>query len=247
VSTSPTHAMLLAAGLGTRMRPLSSETPKPLLPLGGRALIDLALDRLAEAGVEEVVVNSHYKAERLEAHLAAQRAARGGKPAITVHHEDELLETGGGVRAALPLLGGAPFFTVNGDTVWFDGPTPALGRMAAAWSDDIDVLLLLHRTFQLRGEVGLGDFALDPMGAVRRPKELEIVPYIYAGIQLLRPEFVASAPEGRFNMNTLWDQAIEAGRLRAIVHDGLWFHLSTPADLAEAEFALHGALVGSTT
>ncbi len=243
MSTNPTHAMLLAAGLGTRMRPLSNETPKPLLPLGGRALIDHALDRLAEAGVEQVVVNSHYQAPRLEAHLAAH----SGQPAIRVHHEDELLETGGGVRAALPMLGAAPFYVVNGDSVWLDGPSPALGRMAAAWDDDIDVLLLLHRTFQVHAEVGLGDFALDPMGGVRRPKEFEIVPYIFAGLQMLRPSFVATAEPGRFSMNALWDKAIEAGRLRAIVHDGLWYHLSTPTDLAEAEFALHGALVGATT
>ena len=243
MSTKPTRAMLLAAGLGTRMRPLSNETPKPLLPLGGRALIDHALDRLAEAGVEDVVVNAHFKAERLEAHLAE----REGAPKIHIHHEDTLLETGGAVRAALPLLGDAPFFVINGDSVWLDGPSPALGRMAKAWDDDIDVLLLFHRTFQVHSEIGLGDFVLDPMGCVRRPKELEIVPYLYAGVQMLRPSFVAKAEPGKFSMNTLWDQAIEAGRLRAIVHDGLWFHLSTPTDLAEAEFALHGALVGSTT
>lgn len=243
MSTHPTHAMLLAAGLGTRMRPLSNETPKPMLPLGGRTLIDHALDRLAEAGVAQVVVNAHYMAERLEHHLAGHH----GAPHITLSHESELLETGGGVRAALPLLGEAPFFVVNGDALWLDGPSPALGRMAQAWSDDIDVLLLLHRTFQVHAEVGLGDFVLDPLGMVRRPKELEIVPYIYAGIQILRPSFVADAPQGRFSMNTLWDQAIEAGRLRAIVHDGLWFHLSTPADLVEAELALHGAVVGATT
>jgi MurNAc alpha-1-phosphate uridylyltransferase len=243
MSVKPTHAMLLAAGLGTRMRPLSNETPKPMLPLGGRPLIDHALDRLAEAGVEQVVVNAHFKADRLEAHLAAHT----GKPAIMIHHEDELLETGGAVRAALPLLGDAPFFVVNGDSVWLDGPSPALGRMAAAWDDDIDVLLLFHRTYQVHADIGLGDFVLDPLGGVRRPKELEIVPYLYAGIQMLRPSFVATAEPGRFSMNTLWDRAIEAGRLRAIVHDGLWFHLSTPNDLAEAEFALHGALVGATT
>ncbi len=243
MSTKPTRAMLLAAGLGTRMRPLSNETPKPMLPLGGRALIDLALDRLADAGVRDVVVNTHFKADRLEAHLAA----RNETPRIHIHHEDELLETGGGVRAALSLLGDDPFFVVNGDSVWLDGPSPALGRMAQAWDDDIDVLLLFHRTYQVQAEVGLGDFVLDPLGAVRRPKELEIVPYLYAGLQILRPSFVATAEPGRFSMNMLWDRAIEAGRLRAIVHDGLWFHLSTPTDLADAEFALHGAVVGATT
>ncbi|MDR3524704.1 MAG: nucleotidyltransferase family protein [Acetobacteraceae bacterium] len=239
----PTHAMLLAAGLGTRMRPLSNEIPKPMLPLGGRPLVDHAIDRLAEAGVRELVVNTHYRAELLESHLTD----RAVPPRIVFSREDALLETGGAVRAALPLLGEAPFFVVNGDAVWLDGPTPTLGRMAHAWGEDIDVLLLLHRSHQIIAETGLGDFALDPWGVPRRPEELEIVPYIYAGVQILRPAFLAGFTPGRFSMNRVWDAALAAGRLRAIVHDGLWFHLSTPADLNEAEFALHAAVVGTTT
>lgn len=236
----PKSAMLLAAGLGTRMRPLTNETAKPLLPLGGRALIDHALDRLAAAGVARVVVNVHWQSRRMIDHLAHRPAP----PEIVVRAEEMLLETGGGVRAALGDLGPDPFLVVNGDTVWLDGPTPALDRLAAAWSDDVDAVLLVARTFQVQAEVGRGDFALDPMGVVRRPRENEVVPYVFAGIQILRPSLLADAPEGAFSLNVVWDRAIEAGRLRAVVHDGLWFHLSTPADLTEAEFSLHARALG---
>ena len=156
--------MLLAAGLGTRMRPLTERTAKPLLPLGGRALIDHALDRLAEAGVETVVVNAHWHADRVAAHLAART-----RPRTILRREAALLETGGGVKAALDLLGPEPFFVVNGDAFWVDGPRPALARLAAAFDPArVDGVLLVHRTFQVRADVGLGDFALDPWGVPRR-------------------------------------------------------------------------------
>jgi MurNAc alpha-1-phosphate uridylyltransferase len=233
--TGPRTAMLLAAGLGTRMRPLSQDTPKPLLPLGGRRLLDHALDRLAAFGVEVVVVNAHWHAEQVEAHLAA----RPGLPRTVLRREDTLLGTGGGVRAALDLLGPAPFFVVNGDAFWLDGPTPALDRLAAAWDGaESDAVVLVHRTFQTQAETGPGDFALDPWGQVRRRREREVVPYIYAGIQLVAPALFDAAPEGPFSMNLLWDRAIAAQRLRAVVHDGLWYHLSTPADLAAAQATL---------
>jgi MurNAc alpha-1-phosphate uridylyltransferase len=236
----PSSAMMLAAGLGTRMRPLTNETAKPRLPLGGRALLDLALDRLAAAGVGRAVVNVHWQADRVIEHLSQH----GDTPHIVVRPEDDLLETGGAIRAALGELGPGPFFVINGDTVWFDGPTPALDRLAAAWSDDVDAVLLVARTFQVHAEVGRGDFAIDPWGIARRPKEREIVPYVFAGIQILRPSLFDNAPNGPFSLNILWDEAIAAGRLRAVVHDGLWYHLSTPADLAEAEYALHARAVG---
>ena len=237
--------MLLAAGLGTRMRPLTAETAKPLLPLGGRALIDHALDRLTEAGICRVVVNTHWQAERVAAHLADRRT-----PQIVLRQEPELLDTGGAIRAALDLLGPGPFLVVNGDSFFLDGPTPTLARLAAAWGGDTDAVLLLDRVFQVRADVGHGDFALDPAadpwGTIRRPAEHEMVPYVFAGVQLLSPTLFDGAPDGAFSMNVLWDAAIVRGRLRALVHDGLWFHLSRPEDLMEAEYVLHGPTTGDT-
>jgi MurNAc alpha-1-phosphate uridylyltransferase len=233
-------AMLLAAGLGTRMRPLTEGTAKPLLPLGGRSLLDHALDRLRDAGVDEVVVNAYWHADHIAAHLAA----RSDGPRTVVRREDALLDTGGSVAAALDLLGPGPFFVINGDTFWLDGPTPALTRLATAWDDAADAVLLVHRTFQIQADIGAGDFVLDPWGLIRRRREREVVPYIYAGIQLAGPALFADAPNGSFSMNLVWDQAIARGRLRGVVHDGLWFHLSTPTDLAAAEYHLHARAVG---
>ncbi|MEJ0017926.1 MAG: nucleotidyltransferase family protein [Acetobacteraceae bacterium] len=240
--TPPHSAMLLAAGFGTRMRPLTDRTAKPLLPLGGRALIDHALDRLAEADVERVVVNAHWQADQVAAHLAGRT-----RPRIALRREASLLDTGGGVKAALPLLGTDPFFVVNGDAFWVDGPHPALSRLKAAFDPaTVDGVLLVHRTFQVHADVGFGDFAVDQWGALRRRGERQIVPYIYAGLQLIAPALLAGTPDGAFSMNLAWDAAIAAGRLRAVVHDGLWFHLSTPADLAEAESILQARLTGDT-
>jgi MurNAc alpha-1-phosphate uridylyltransferase len=235
--------MLLAAGLATRMRPLTDRTAKPLLPLGGQALIDHALDRLADAGVEMVVVNAHWHGDLIEAHLRT----RPGPPRTVVIHETSLLETGGSVKAALELLGPEPFFVVNGDAFWVDGPRAALRRLAAAFTPaDVDGVLLVHRTFQVQADVGFGDFMLDKWGILRRRAEREVAPYIYAGLQIISPALLAGTPEGAFSMNTAWDAAMAAGRLRAMVHDGLWFHLSTPADLAEAETILQARLTGKT-
>lgn len=242
-SEPPHTAMILAAGLGTRMRPLTAETAKPLLPLRGRALLDQTLDRLAEAGVTRVVVNTHWQAGKVAAHLEA----RDTGPEVVVRREDDLLDTGGAVAAALAegLLGNQPFYVVNGDAVWLDGPIPALERLAGAMAiEAADAVLLLHRVAEVAGETGAGDFALDPMGVPRRPDEHEQVPYLFAGVQLLSPAFFAQAPKGAFSMNRLWDAAIAAGRLRAIVHDGLWFHLSTPADLGRAETDLRERFAG---
>ena len=239
---TPPTAMVLAAGLSKRMRPLTDRTAKPLLPLGGRALIDHALARLAEAGVETVVVNAHWQADRVAAHLAAR-----SHPRTVLLREAALLDTGGSVKAALDLLGEAPFFVVNGDAFWVDGPIPALARLVAAFDPArVDGVLLLHRSFQVRAAVGFGDFALDPWGVPRRRGEREVVPYIYAGLQLISPDLLAGTPDGPFSMNLAWDEAMASGRLRAVVHDGLWFHLSTPADLAEAESLLQARLTGDT-
>lgn len=241
----PRHAALLAAGLGTRMRPLSAAVPKPLLPLGGRSLIDHALDRLAAAGVESVAVNAHWLAGRVAEHLARRTAA----PRTTLLHEPELLDTGGALAAALAAgaLGGEPFFAVNGDSFWLDGPSPALARLADAWEPGLLGVLLVHRCFQVHAEVGGGDFHLDELGVPRRRGEQEVAPYVFAGVQLLSPALFAAAPAGRFGMNRLWDRALAEGRLRAVVHDGLWFHLSRPQDLSEAEQALFDRETGETT
>ncbi|MBW8268900.1 nucleotidyltransferase family protein [Caldovatus aquaticus] len=228
--------MVLAAGLGTRMRPLTEGRPKPLLPLGGRSLLDHALDRLEAAGVERVVVNAHWFADQIAAALAAR-----GDPCILLQREDERpLETGGGVRRALPHLGGGPFAVVNGDAFWLDGPTSALRRLAAAFDPAaMDALLLLVRTTQVEGEVGRGDFLMDPFGKLRRPREREVAPYLFGGVQILSPGLFRNTPADEpFSLNLVYDKALAAGRLYGLVHDGVWFHLSRPRDLAQAEEAL---------
>jgi MurNAc alpha-1-phosphate uridylyltransferase len=233
-----THAMVLAAGLGTRMRPLTDDRPKPLLELDGRSLLDHALDRIAAAGVADAVVNAHWRGEQIAAAMD-RRAA----PRITLQREETLLETGGGVTMALPKLGAAPFAVVNGDAFWLDGPTPALRRLAAAFDPErMDALLLMVRTTQVDGTVGLGDFLLDPLGRMRRPKEREIAPYLFAGVQILSPALFHDAPSGAFSLNRLYDRAIGNGRLFGLVHDGVWFHLSTPEDLRNAEETLRAGL-----
>jgi MurNAc alpha-1-phosphate uridylyltransferase len=241
----PRTAMLLAAGIGHRMRPLTDHTAKPLLTLGGRALLDHALDRLVEAEVETVVVNAFWHADRIAARLAA-RAAAGQPPHTILRRETALLDTGGGTRAALDLLGRDPFYVVNGDAIWLNGTRPALRRLADAFDPALDGALLVHRTFQVHADVGFGAFAVDTWGGLRRRGEREVVPYVYAGVQLIAPDLLRDMPEGAFSMNRAWDRAMAVGRLRAVVHDGLWFHLSTPSDLADAETMLHARLTGET-
>jgi MurNAc alpha-1-phosphate uridylyltransferase len=240
MTVSPNSAMVLAAGLATRMRPLTNTTAKPLLTLGGRTLLDHALDHLVDAGVETVAVNAHWQADAVAAHLAQ----RPLPPRTILLREEHLLETGGGVRAALAILGADPFFVVNGDAFWLNGPISALRRLASVFDDSVDGVLLVHRTSHVHADVGYGDFALDKWGTPRRRKEREVAPYIYAGVQLIHPRLLAGMPEGAFSMNRAWDIALAAGRLRAVVHDGIWFHLSTPPDLAEAEQILEARVTG---
>ncbi|PWS38889.1 mannose-1-phosphate guanylyltransferase [Falsiroseomonas bella] len=237
---APTHAMVLAAGLGTRMRPLTDDRPKPLLPLEGRSLLHHAMDRLRDAGISNLVVNAHWFAEQ----IADAVEAYGGAPPPVVLRETALLETGGGVKAALPHLGSAPFVVVNGDAFWLDGPNAALRRMAAAFDpEEMDALLLLVRTAHVDGETGRGDFLLDPLGRARRPKEREIAPYLFGGVQILSPALFADTPDGAFSLNRVYDRAIENGRLFGLVHDGAWFHLSTPRDLDRAETMLRAGIL----
>jgi len=219
--------MVLAAGLGTRLRPVTETVPKPLVEVNGRALIDHAIDRLALAGVERVVVNTHYKAAMMAAHLA-----RRDHPRIELSEEAELLDTGGGVARALPWLGEA-FFVVNSDVFWLDGKEFALLRLASAFDPaSMDAVLLLQRRVTAIGYEGDGDFFLDPAGRPRRRREREVAPYLFAGIQLLHRRLFDELPGPIFSLVRLFDHAEAAGRLGAIVHDGEWYHVGTPEGLA---------------
>ncbi len=231
----PNRAIVLAAGLGTRMRPYSGHIPKPLVEIGGKSLIDHSLDRLADAGVECAVVNVHHLADILERHLAPRR-----RPQIVISDErGELLGTGGGIAKALPQLGDAPFFLVNSDTVWLDGVKPNFTRMAEAFDPQImDALLLLAPTTDSIGYAGRGDFAMLPDGRLRRRRENEVVPFVYAGAAILSPALFADAPTGAFPLTVLFDRAGEKSRLFGLRLEGVWMHVGTPEAVAAAEAAL---------
>jgi MurNAc alpha-1-phosphate uridylyltransferase len=232
---SPRSAMVLAAGLGTRMRPLTDRLPKPLVRVGGKALIDHVLDKLDAAGVERAVVNVHHMADAIERHLKGRE-----HPQIVISDERaQLLETGGGVVKALPLLGPAPFFHVNSDTIWIDGVHGNLARLAAGFDPArMDALLLLAPTATSIGYSGRGDFAMTPDGTLRRRAEREVVPFVYAGAALLAPALFAGAPAGPFPLTLLFDRAIEAERLYGQRLDGVWMHVGTPEAIAAAEKAI---------
>jgi MurNAc alpha-1-phosphate uridylyltransferase len=234
--TRPTGAMILAAGLGVRMRPVTVDKPKPLVEVAGRTLLDRALDRLADAGMEKVVVNVHYKGEMIREHLAKRKA-----PEIVYSDENDLLlETGGGIAKALPMLGGGPFVVVNSDVIWFDGWFNAINRMAELWDDAaMDVLLLLHPTVFAVGYSQRGDFNMLPDGRLVRRPEREVAPFVFAGVQLLHPRLFEGCPEGPFSMNVLFDKAIEEGRLFGTRHEGDWLHVGSKEELAEAEAFLN--------
>jgi len=227
--------MVLAAGLGLRMRPLTDGIPKPLVTVGGKALIDHVLDRLAAAGVETVVVNVHYLADQIERHLAGRRT-----PSIVISDErGELLDTGGGVVKALPSLGTAPFFHLNADTIWIDGVKPNLVRLAEIFDPArMDVLLLLAAASNSVGYAGRGDFVMASDGRLRRRQEREVVPFVYAGVAILNAAMFAAAPPGAFSLNLLFDSAIETGRLYGLRLEGVWMHVGTPEAIAAAEAAI---------
>lgn len=229
-------AMVLAAGLGTRMRPLTDTRPKPLVEVNGRALIDHVLDRLAEVEVEEAVVNLHHHADLLEAHLKA----RAAPPRIVLSDErDALLETGGGVRRALSHFGDAPFFAINSDTIWIEGMRPNLARMETVFDPEhMDVLLLLASSALSIGYDGPGDFLMDAEGRLTRRPERVMAPFVYAGAAILKPSLFADVPDGAFSLNRIFDQAREAGRLFGIRLEGIWMHVGTPDAIAAAEEAI---------
>lgn len=232
---APKTAMVLAAGFGKRMRPLSAMAPKPLIEVRGRALIDYCLDSLAGAGVETAVVNVHYLADILEAHLARRPA-----PRIVVSDERaRLLDTGGGIVKALPLLGEEPFFLRNSDSFWLEGVRPNLRWLTEVWDDArMDALLLVASTVSSAGYSGSGDFILDKEGRLTRRPERTVAPFVYAGAAILHPRLFAGAPEGAFSLNRLFDKAIGEGRLFGVRLDGLWLNVETPSAIRLAEEAI---------
>jgi len=229
----PHSAMVLAAGFGERMKPLTDRLPKPLVKVGGKPLIDYVLERLEAVGVNRIVVNVHYLADVLERHLAHRRDV------VISDERDKLLETGGGVVKALPLLGRAPFFHINSDTIWIDGVKPNLVRLADAFdAAAMDALLLMAPTATSVGYSGRGDYAMGPDGRLARRGERSVVPFVYAGAAILSPALFAGAPQGPFSLTRLFDRAEQAGRLHGIRLEGVWMHVGTPAAIAEAEAAL---------
>jgi MurNAc alpha-1-phosphate uridylyltransferase len=224
--------MILAAGRGERMRPLTDVTPKPLIPVAGRSMLDRAMARLAEHGVDQMVVNVHHLGEQIARHLHGQ---------ALIVREDRLLETGGSVKNALPMLGDEPFFVLNGDGLWQDGRIPMLARMEAAWDPVcMDALLLLHALDKTIGreERDRGDYFLAPDGRARHRGDADRAPYFFASVSICDRRLFESSPDGPFSLLKLWNRAEAAGRLHGLAHDGQWFHVGTPQALADAERAL---------
>lgn len=238
---TPKNAIVLAAGLGERMRPITQRIPKPLVEVGGKPLIDHVLDRLAAAGVERAVVNVHYLADLIERHLKGR-----GAPRVVISDErDRLLDTGGGIAKALHLLGDQPFLAINSDTLWIDGVRPNLDRLAEAFDHKtMDALLLLAPTASSVGYEGVGDYVMSADGRLRRRAEREVAPFVYAGASLLAPGLFAGAPRGPFSLIALFDRAQSAGRLHGLRLEGVWMHVGTPAAIAVAEAALAGDAAG---
>lgn len=225
-------AMVLAAGLGTRMRPITVHTPKPLIEVAGRAMLDQVLDRIAEAGIGRVVVNVHHLADLIEAHLARRKHPE----AIISDERGALLDSGGGVKKALDHFDGKPFLLANSDTIWLDGARSNVVRLIEHWNAaEMDILLLLAATSSSVGFDGRGDFLFHTDGRLTRRGEREIVPFAYAGFAILKPDLFADTPDGPFSLNLLFDRAIERGRLYGMRLDGIWMHVGTPEAIREAE------------
>lgn len=223
--------MVLAAGLGERMRPLTDTCPKPLLKVADRTLLDHTLDRLESAGITDVVVNTHYLGEMIADHVSHRKT-----PRITLSPELDRLETGGGVKKALAHFQGDPFVVANSDTLLLNGPFNALKSMMAIWAPEkMDALLLLHSTVEAFGYEGKGDFLAEADGQLTRRPELELAPWLFTGVQILNPALFEGTPDGPFSLNLIYDKALESGRLFGIVHDGEWFHVGTLTGLDQAE------------
>jgi len=233
--SAPKKAMVLAAGLGKRMRPLTENKPKPLIKVQGKTLLDHGLDALAQAGVEEVVINVHYHADQIEEHVATRKNLK-----ITISDErDELLDSGGGIVKALPKLGKNPFYLINADSFWIEGFQPNLTRMAKQWNaDSMDIMLLLSGMANAIGFNSKGDFDMDADGRLTRRCEGLVTPFGYAGAAIINPAIFKTAPKGAFSINQQFDEAIEKERLFGMRLEGLWLHVGTPEAICEAEEAI---------
>jgi MurNAc alpha-1-phosphate uridylyltransferase len=233
------RAMILAAGLGTRMAPLTLERPKPLIELNGKPLIDHAIDRLVRGGVKLIVVNVHYLADQLIAHLEKRRAR---DPNVEIRISDEtgpILDTGGGIAKALAHFEDEPFFTHNSDSLWVEGMGSAMARMRARWNPEtMDALMLLAPCATAIGYEGRGDFEMDAWGVLKRRPEMNLAPFVWTGLQIIHPRLFDGAPAGRFSINRLWDKALDKGRLYGVRLDGVWIHVGTPQGLQDAEIFL---------
>ena len=232
----PETAMIMAAGLGKRMRPLTATKPKPLIEVSGKALLDHVLEKLRAAGVKKVVVNVHYLADALEAHLTTR--SHGLEVAISDERK-RLLETGGGLVKAATLIDDDPFLALNSDNLWIDGPADTIKLLASHWDQEkMDALLLLVPQARALGHKGMGDFHMDRAGRIRRRERSHVAPFVFTGIQMVSKRLLRDAPEGPFSTNMLWDRAIEEGRAFGAVHQGLWFDVGTPQSIPFTEAAL---------
>lgn len=231
----PSHAMVLAAGLGKRMHPITETMPKPLVKVHGKTLLDHGLDALERSGVARAVVNVHYLPDQIEAHLAGR-----SNPQIVFSDEREaLLDSGGGIVKALPHLGSDPFFVLNADSFWIEGYRPNLTNLAQHFDPDrMDIMLLVSGMGSAIGYDGKGDFTMDPCGVLSRRDERKVAPFVYAGAAIMTPELFADAPRGAFSLNRIFDKALERERLFGLRLDGLWLHVGTPAAIHEAENAI---------
>lgn len=233
----PETAMVMAAGLGKRMRPLTATRPKPLVEVGGKTLLDHTIDHLRGAGVKRAVVNVHYLADQMEAHL---RARVKDMEVVISDERQQLMETGGGIVQARERLGDKPFLCVNSDNLWIDGPIDAIRQLAAVWDDDkMDALVLLVPLARANCHSGQGDFRMDPFGRItERRKPGRLAPFVFIGVSILSPRIIRDWPEGPFSTNLFFTRALEAGRLWGVVHQGLWFDVGTPGAVGEAEAVL---------
>ncbi len=236
----PTTAMVLAAGYGKRMQPLTEQQPKPMINLCGKPLIGHVMDRLAAAGVKRAVVNLHYLGEQIRDYLSTEERLD-----ITLIDEPDILETGGGVKNAMTELGTDAFYVVNSDAFWLNGYEDALHRLARQWdATKMDALLMLHSTVEGHGYDGIGDFNADADGRLSRRPEGEVCPWLFAGIQIMQLSAFDNMPDGKFSLNVVYDQAMDTERLYGVIHDGEWFHIGTPEALAATETFLHEPYAG---